>query len=156
MSLRMLICASVLFLSGPVAQADDMAYMFGNDQFGTIDLKTGAFSIIANLTQQLIGMGVANGKLYGSNGYGSLYQLNPANGALTLVGASTVAYNLLGSTLTGLYAYAGLYLYSIDPNTGVATQIGNGLLPSCGNGSRSTVHELSGALFCLRHEPLHD
>jgi hypothetical protein len=66
-----------------MARGDDIAYMFGNGQFGTLDLKTGAFSTIANLSNQLQGLGVANGKLYGSS-QGSLFQVNLANGVLTL------------------------------------------------------------------------
>jgi uncharacterized protein (TIGR03437 family) len=109
-----------------------MAYMFGNGQFGTIDLNTGVFTIIANI-QQFQGLGVVNNKLYGINSFGSLYQVNLANGTITLVGTSPALFPVfLGSTLTGLYAYgANSYLYSIDPGTGAATQIGNGLLPTC-------------------------
>jgi hypothetical protein len=62
----------------------------------------------------------------------TLYTVNPASGALNAVGSSIIFF-ALGSTTTGLYAAgwpAGTstsgptYLYSINPRTAAATQIG--------------------------------
>ena len=115
------------------ARADAIAYMStGTDQFGTIDLNTGVFTQSGNSGQTLSGLGVAGGKLYGGVAdTGNLYQVNPANGALALVGAGTINYLATGSTTSGLYALGGpntagaaLSLYSINPATGAATLIG--------------------------------
>jgi hypothetical protein len=103
-----------------------------SDQFGTIDLSTGAFSLSGNMGQQLSGLGVSGGNLYGGvTDTGNLYQVNPTNGALTLVGNGTINYIDTGSTTGGLYALGGLLapgsalsLYSINPTTGAATLIG--------------------------------
>jgi hypothetical protein len=82
-------------------------------------------------SQTLAGLGVANGALFGTNfevPNGTLYNINPANGARTSVGSSTVTYFDLGSTATGLFAldthFADLNLYLISPTTGAATLIG--------------------------------
>jgi uncharacterized protein (TIGR03437 family) len=136
---RKLRCVALLILStGPAPCADDMAYMIAGTQFGTIDLNTGAFTLVGNQTVQLVGLGVTNGRLYGAAG-GTLYQVNLANGSLTKVGISSTNYTFFGSTLSGLYAAAAGNLYSIDPGTGAATQIGNGILPqTCVSGQLST------------------
>ena len=81
-------CAALLGLSGGAGQAaDNLAYVFTkSDQFGVIDLNTGAFTQFNNTGQQPAGMGMAGGSLYIA-GYGTsaLYKVNPANGNLTFV-----------------------------------------------------------------------
>ncbi len=115
------------------ARADALAYMStGTDQFGIIDPKTGVFTESGNSGQLLSGLGVSAGHLYGGVAdTGDLYQVNPANGALSLVGAGTINYLATGSTTSGLYALGGpntagaaLTLYSINATTGAATSIG--------------------------------
>jgi hypothetical protein len=117
----------------PAARADAVAYMdTRTDQFGTIDLNTGVFTQIGKMGQQLSGLGVSGGNLFGGvTGTGNLYQVNPSSGALTLVGAGPINYLDTGSTSGGLYALGGpgtvgsaLSLYSINATTGAAALIG--------------------------------
>jgi hypothetical protein len=89
------------------------------------------FSLFGNSGRTLAGLGVANGMLFGTSfevPNGTLYSINPANGALAAVGSSTVTYFDLGSTPTGLFAldtnFSNLNLYSINPATGAPTLIG--------------------------------
>jgi hypothetical protein len=116
-----------LFVGG--LKADNIAYMgTASDQFGTIDLNTGAFNVLGNMGVTLSGMAVANATLYGVSfhtGTGTLYTIDPGNGSLTAVGTSPVNYDDFGSTTSGLYA-VGLNedLYSINPISGAATLIG--------------------------------
>jgi uncharacterized protein (TIGR03437 family) len=143
-------CGALLILSAGWASADDTAYMitttaaqaYTTQQFGTVDLKTGVFTPVAsqNVSGGWTGLGVVNGKLYTADADGDLYEINPADGSLTIVGtASGVSYNFFGSTLTGLYAKGRGFLYSVDPGTGAATLIGSGGLPTgCTVGSLST------------------
>lgn len=123
-------------LAQPSARADSIAYIVtGTDQFGTIDLNTGAFTEIGNMGQLLAGLGVADGNLYGPvNLSNTLYRVNPATGALTAVGTGSLTYTGIGSTTSGLYGTNCLSgcgvspprdLYSIDPATGAATLIGS-------------------------------
>ena len=130
-----LMVAAFILLPGiqPAARADALAYIVTQtDQFGTIDLNTGVFTGIGNMGQQLSGLGVSGGNLFGGvSDTGNLYQVNPANGALTLIGAGTINYLATGSTTSGLYAVGGpgtagsaLSLYSINAGTGAATLIG--------------------------------
>src|SRR5271157_4914342 len=80
--------AALLFLGlQPYAGADDFAYeATGNNNFGTIDLTTGAYTQIGNMGALLSGLGVAGGNVYGGiEGTSSLERVNLATGALTLV-----------------------------------------------------------------------
>lgn len=99
-------------ISAPViANADAYAYLSTTSgNFGTLDLSTGAFTLLGNSGQGLDGLAVANGVLYGasfSSTYSStstnLYTIDPSNGSLSLY--STVAGDLVdfGSTTSGLY-----------------------------------------------------
>ncbi len=113
------------------AMADNMAYMavYPGSDFGTIDLDTGVFTLLGNSGQTLAGLGVINGTLYATSlqgtNPGSLYTVNPANGSLTLVGNSGIAYDQFGSTTQGLFAIGSDgNFYSINPTAGAATLIG--------------------------------
>src|SRR5271156_2859185 len=119
-------------------QADNFAYMLGTaalgveNPFGTVDLNTGAFTLIGNMgSGGYDGLAVANGVLYTEQN-GLLYSVNPANANLTLIGGVTGTPNLstFGSTTTGLYGMAPTgsssveTLFSINPQTGAITAIG--------------------------------
>ena len=132
--------ASVAF-AATAALAQDSAYFGGAlgfgaypGQFGILDLDTGAFSVLGNFSQVLAGFGVANGVLYGASfntTNGALYSINPANGSLSVIGASTVNYYDFGSTTNGLFAVGkDMNLYSINSTNGAATLIGPTGLPS--------------------------
>lgn len=110
-------------------KADNFAYMgVRGGGFGTIDLNTGVFSLLGNSGQQLAGLAVQNGTLYGSSwntANGTLYSVNPANGNLTAIGSSAVTYDDLGSTTSGIFAVGtNANLYSINSANGAATLIG--------------------------------
>jgi uncharacterized protein (TIGR03437 family) len=117
--------------------ADNLAYMLGTaapgveNPFGTVDLNSGAFTLIGNMgSGGYDGLAVANGVLYTEQN-GLLYSVNTANAKLTLIGGLS-GHNLgtFGSTTTGLYSVANApssevtTLYSINPETGAVTAIG--------------------------------
>lgn len=150
-------CAVLLGLwGGAVQAADDLAYVFTkSDQFGVIDLNTGAFTQFASTTIQPAGMGAANGSLYIA-GYNTsaLYMVNPANGSLTFVAYSSITFYDLGSTLSGLYAIDNGKLYSINPTTAAATLIGSTGLPVSATTGMSTnssaiYYTVNGNLYLL-------
>ncbi len=114
------------------------AYMLGTaapgapNPFGTVDLNSGAFTLIGDMgSGGYDGLAVANGVLYTEQN-GLLYSVNAANASLTLIGGVTGNPNLatFGSTTTGLYGVAGTgsdevaTLFSINPQTGSMTAIG--------------------------------
>ncbi len=111
---------------------DNLAYeVTSGAEFGTIDLSTGAFTPIANQGDQLAGLGLLDGVLYGGLSYtdavvgNNLYRINPATGVLDNLGSGLVLYNDFGSTLTGLYAIGtDGNLYSVNPSNGADTLIG--------------------------------
>ncbi len=100
--------------------------------FGTVNLNSGAFTVIGNMGNGgYDGLAVANGVLYTEQN-GLLYSVNTANANLTLIGGVTGTPNLatFGSTTTGLYGLGSTgslsvaTLFSINPQTGVMTAIG--------------------------------
>jgi hypothetical protein len=111
--------------------------------WGTTDLTTGVFTQLG-ANAGLVGLGEIGGTVYALgfvNGTPSnpLYNVNPANGSLTLVGPGSVSIDMFGSTTTGLYGVGNdLNLYSIDPATGADTLIG-----PTGLGSFPLFHGLS-------------
>ena len=114
----------ILALGGATLRADSFAYeLTGNAGFGTVDLNTGTYTSIGSQAQQLAGLGVAGGVLYGGLYAGStLYQINASTGAITSVGSASLNYQAFGSTLSGLYAIGlDTNLYSINPSTGAQT-----------------------------------
>jgi hypothetical protein len=120
------VAAMALLLAGGL-EAKNFAYIFtGTDQFGKIDLDTGAYTQLGNTGVLLCGLGVAQGALYGGqNGGSTLYQVSQVDGSLTVVGTSGITYTGMGSTANGLYALDGDFnLYSVDPASGTTTLIG--------------------------------
>ena len=114
------------------------AYMLGTaapgveNPFGTVDLNSGAFTLIGNMgSGGYDGLAVANGVLYTEQN-GLLYSVNTTNANLTLIGGLTGNPNLntFGSTTTGLYGVSGAgslqvaTLFSINPQTGAISAIG--------------------------------
>jgi hypothetical protein len=130
LKLRAVSCGIALcVLSASGLKADSIAYMGTvSGEFGTIDLNTGVFTSLGNSGLTLAGMAVASATLFGSSYHtaaGDLYTINPANGAVTVVGTSGIDYDDFGSTTTGLYAIGtNADLYSINASTGAASLIG--------------------------------
>ena len=153
-------------------QADDFAYMLGTaalgveNPLGTVDLKTGAFTLIGNMgSGGYSGLAAVNGVLYTEQN-GLLYSVNTTNANLTLIGGLT-GNNLatFGSTTTGLYGVAGTgsfevaTLFSINPQTGAITAIGpigasaipngQGAYVSLSVGSTALYMEFRGNLYII-------
>ncbi len=145
--------AAVLLLLGLNlgARAEDRAYMItATRQFGVINLNTGAFQVLGNTVPVLLGLGqTTDGKLYGSDANGILYQVNPPDGNATIVGSIGAANNGVGSTTSGLYALdTSLSLYAINANTGTATRIGStGINPNIGVVATSGLSTGSAILY---------
>jgi uncharacterized protein (TIGR03437 family) len=122
----------------PPAMVTATAYMLATqaqgieNPFGTVDLNSGAFTLIGNMgSGGYDGLATVNGVLYTEQN-GLLYSVNTANANLTPIGGVLGTPNLasFGSTTTGLYGLAGAgsfevaTLYSINPKTGAITAIG--------------------------------
>jgi hypothetical protein len=130
---HIVLCSAVfaaVFSAG--LKADSIAYIGANGgAFGTTDLNTGAFTSLGNSGQTPSGLAVANGTLFAASYHttdGTLYSVNPSNGAFSAIGTATgVDYDDFGSTTSGLYVISfgsTMELYSLNPNTGAATLIG--------------------------------
>jgi uncharacterized protein (TIGR03437 family) len=132
-----LLAIGVLVTLPAILQADNLAYMLGTaalgieNPLGTVDLASGAFTLIGNMgSGGYDGLAVANGILYTEQN-GLLYSVNTSNANLTLIGGLS-GHNLgtFGSTTIGLYSVANApssevtTLYSINPETGAVTTIG--------------------------------
>jgi len=153
-------------------EADDLAYMIGaqyggnTSPFGTVDLNTGAFTLIGNMGPgSYTGLAVLNGVVY-SEQNGLLFSVSTSNGNVTQIGGIT-GNNLatFGSTTSGLY---GLYgsgsnsvatLFSINPQTGAITAIGpigsnvigngQGFYARFSSGSSTLYMENAGNLYTI-------
>jgi hypothetical protein len=142
--------AIAIIASSGQASADPWAYeATANNAFGLVDLSTGAFSQISSLAFQPAGFAEVGSSLYTSsyNG-GNFYQIDPATGVPTLIGASAVTYAGLGSTSSGaIYALdSALNLYSVS-SAGVSSLIGStGVTPATGN-SEFTISVGSSTLY---------
>ncbi len=118
----------------------------GNQQFGTIDLATGAFHQIGpNTPEALNGLVPGpNGSLFTLTFSGNLDSINPATGLTTVIGATGLAdctvlspmcgptsANLLGEVGGKLYATDfGNNLYAVNAATGAAHLIGHTGVPA--------------------------
>jgi hypothetical protein len=133
-----LLAIGVVVMLPASLQADNLAYMLGTaapgveNPLGTVDLSSGAFTLIGNMgSGGYDGLAVANGVLYTEQN-GLLYSVNTSNANLTLIGGVTGTSNLaaFGSTTTGLYGLAGTgssnvaTLLSINPKTGAIAAVG--------------------------------
>jgi hypothetical protein len=137
-----LIASLAFALATTVAKADPLVYVVnGSQQFGTINLTTGAFQQVGPTVSEPGYFGLAaapNGSLvtfaYSSN----VYSINPSTGAPTLLGPSGLADCTTPSSPCGPTSNASLgglngktyatdfqnNLYRVDPITGVAALIG--------------------------------
>lgn len=128
-SRALLVGAALSGICAFASASDNIAYM-GTvaGEFGTIDLDTGAFTVLGNSGQTLAGMAVANGLLYGSSYHtpGQLFSVNPANGSVAAIGATDgISIDDFGSTTLGLFAVSTTAdLYAINASTGAATFVG--------------------------------
>jgi hypothetical protein len=142
-----LMISLAFLLSSAAANAGSSVYVInGSNQFGTVDLATGAFQQIGpNTPEGNFGLVAGpNGSFltltYGAN----LDSINPATGVTTLVGPTgladcTTPASPCGPTAAGLLGkLAGKFfatdsqnsLYGINPSTGAATLIGSTGIPA--------------------------
>jgi hypothetical protein len=123
-------------VAAPTAQADPVVYVtgFGNE-FGTLDLTTDAFNLITTLAlpagDTMNGLGYGpGGLLYGvdSEPNANLWQINPSNGALTLIGPigqSALDATSYNGTLYVLSQDVNALYYQITPPSPTPTVIGS-------------------------------
>jgi len=157
--------ASFVWIAGVILMpdalgADTVVYAIqgGNDVLGTLDLNTGIFTQISTQAVNDYELGVYGGVLYGANTqFGGLFQLNTSTGAVTLAptyfqqnASGFGVLNGFGSTTDGLFAMAGAipggvnYLWSVNPATGVPTQVGStGVVAGGGSGFLSASNDSS-------------
>jgi hypothetical protein len=116
-TMKRLLFPIILLALLPAAKASVIAYMAtGSENFGTVDLTTGAYTHIGSMGHRLAGLGVSGSNIYGGVfGGNTLYQVNTGTGALTPVGTTTISYDAFGSTLTSMYAIdTSFNLYSVS------------------------------------------
>jgi len=133
-----------LAVAGPALAAVHAYMSTGGDTFGTIDLSTGLYTNIGSTSFMganylLSGLGVFGGHIYGGVDFGTqFFEVNPATGALSLIGSSSESFADTGSTTGALYELgADSNLYRINPATGATTLIGATGIPIIGTISMS-------------------
>lgn len=134
----MVLPAFVLFTIS--ANAGSLVYVVNSNQFGTVDLSTGAFSQIgSDLADGVQGLVPGpNGSVITLAFNGNLERINTSTGAVSVIGASGLAdcsqptspcgptsVNTLGNLAGTIFAVDFANdLYTVNPVTGVATLIG--------------------------------
>ncbi len=142
---------------GPgLAQAGSVVYVAGTgNEFGTLNLSTGAFTNIGTLNlpgnDAIYGMGFgSDGKLYGldaSTPNANLYQINTSNASTSLVGAigqsAIDATSDANGVMYGLSFTANSNFFTLNPASGTTTTVvgatgiaGSGLMAVSANGSQ--------------------
>jgi hypothetical protein len=121
-----LIASLTLILFAASASAEPLVYVVtSNNQFGTIDLATGAFHPIGAPTPE----GQSNlvwgpdGSLLSLTYSGNLEKINPATGGTTVIGATGLGSNAFDLAEVRGKLYATDFsnnIYSVDPKTGAA------------------------------------
>lgn len=120
-----------------MAQAGPMAYVsLADGRFGTMDLTSGAFSVLGTPFQNVSGLAYGpGGKLYGSDfDAEGLYLVNPSDGTGTLVGTMAVQpgdITGIAGVNGNLYTVGNLQqLYRVNASTAATTLIGStGITP---------------------------
>lgn len=132
-----LICSFAFTLFAASASAGSLVYVVtDSQQFGTVDLNTGAFHQIGSDTpgQQFNLVPGPNGSLYSLTLSGNLESINTATGATTVIGATGFgAFNVGDLAEVGgmLYATDGNNnLYTVNATTGAAHLIGPTGIPA--------------------------
>jgi hypothetical protein len=142
---KLIVLLTLVLFAAP-ASAGILVYVVNGQQFGTVDLGTGAFNPIGPGTPQ-----GADGLVPGPNGSlftltfsGDLDSINPATGVLSRIGATGLAdcstlASPCGPTSSNAIAALGgtIYatdfnndLYTVNPLTGAATLIGATGIPA--------------------------
>ncbi len=125
-----LIFSIALALITVSASADPVVFVVtSNQQFGTVNLATGAFQAISSTPEADSNLVPGpNGLLYSvGTSTGSLVTISPATGATTIVGLTGVGANVfdLGEAGGELYLTdLSNNFYTVDPATGVAHLVG--------------------------------
>ena len=126
--------------AGPLVYAVSTNYNNFTGQFGTVDLTTGTFNQIGPvISDPLYGLVPGpNGNLLSVSASGNLDSINPATGAVSVVGAIPVTgeagnapYSL--AELNGTVYATDLYgnLYTLNTTNGAASLIGPTGIPIC-------------------------
>jgi hypothetical protein len=114
--------------SGSWANGMWYATDFFTDELYTVDTLTGARTLIGPMNAHMDGMTYDGTTMYGINFDGSLYSIDLATGAASLIGGGGgTGFINLAADASGLLYSTNItddFLYSINPLTGAATQVG--------------------------------
>jgi len=125
-SLWVIVVASLLVQLHGSAAAGPLAYVVTvNQQFGVVDLESGAFlQIGAPTPEPQANLVWSGGTLFSLTVSGSLVKMDPATGQVTYVGPTGLGFNafdLAGSRGQLFVTDFSNNLYSVDPATGAAS-----------------------------------
>jgi hypothetical protein len=121
---------SAAFVLTPAAKADQFVYeTTSSNQFGLLDLSTGAFTQTAAETPTLAGLGEVSNSLYSGTYTGTtFYGVAGVGGGLTSIGTTSGlsgGWSGFGDAAGTLYGVdIGGTLYSVNTSTGAASSIG--------------------------------
>lgn len=157
MLIKTFIIPIALALSLAAARADSLVYVVtDSDQFGTVDLTTGAFHQIGPNTRgiQYNLVPGPSGSLLSLTASGNLESINTTTGATNVIGATGLGFNVGDLAEVGGTLYAtdiNNNLYTVNPSTAVTHLIGpTGIPPIVFNPptvSDETLYGTGGKLY---------
>ena len=131
MQLSIVVSLMVIFLTAAADAAPRVYVVTVTQQFGTLDLASGQFRAIGNGTPDALSnlvwwKGTLLTVTISGPNIGSLARINPATGEETIIGQTGLGFNIfdLGAARGNLFVTdLNNNIYSVDPDTGVATPI---------------------------------
>jgi len=131
MQLSIVVSLMVIFLTAAASAAPLVYVVTVTQQFGTLDLASGQFRAIGNSTPDALSnlvwwKGALLSVTVSGPNIGSLARINPATGEETIIGQTGLGFNIfdLGAARGNLFVTdLNNNIYSVDPDTGVATAI---------------------------------
>lgn len=175
--MRLTVLLALVCLATVPLVADEDYVVTNNGSFVEYNTATGAYVLLGTNSTVLFGLGYSSGVLYandnGSSPNVGFYTVNPANGALTMVGNISGATNGTGAITAPIGGGTIYYfdhsnqLFTINPSTASATTIGalgytvsgswdinfgpNGRLYATSNGYFYQVNTSTGEATLLGH-----
>jgi hypothetical protein len=131
MQLSIVVSLVFIFLTAAASASPRVYVVTGTQQFGTVDLSTGQFTPIGNGTPDALSnlvwwKGTLLTVTISGPNIGSLARINPSTGEETIIGQTGLGFNIfdLGEARGKLFVTdLSNNIYSVDPDSGVATII---------------------------------
>jgi hypothetical protein len=155
--LSLFACLACLAVCPGAGYADLFTYAVTDSGFGSLDLTTGAFTLLGGVRPGgFDGLGsLADGTLVAIDPANNFVRIDRTTGAVTVIGPTGINAFINASLFTGeQFALDNLNrLYRINPNTGAATLVGPTGLPAIGPTFANALAGDATSLYYVLEQP---